>query len=139
MDCFFNCGAQHICMKSKRPRILVLLGSLLLLITIIWVSLLFNTTRNFAKLQELIRDNPASPELRYYCAAFRRSGGCQVYTLAVEKDLRFYPNKYIIITKFDNQNLVVDLMSGPGPESTITLNDEMAWQYLVTMKLNLPR
>jgi len=125
-------------MKSKRSRILVLLGSLLLLVTIIWASLLFNTTRNFTKLQELVQDNPTSSELRYYCAAFQRSGGCQIYTLAVEGDLRFYPNKYIIITK-DDHNLVVDLMSGPGPESIITLNGEMAWQYLVTMKLNLPR
>jgi hypothetical protein len=86
----------------------------------------------------VLNDNTA-PEIRYYCAAYRRGPGCQIYTIAVEFDPRFYPNKYIIISKFDNHNLIVDLMSGPGPENTITLSGEEAWQYLATMKLNLPR
>ena len=124
--------------KPRKARVLILFGSLLLLITVLWVSLLFNATRNFAKLQEVVQSNPAT-EARYYCAAYRRGAACQIYTLAVELDLRFYPNEYIVITKFDSGALNVDLMSGPGPENTITLVGEDGWQYLATMKLNLPR
>lgn len=139
MDCNFNFREQHHYMnKFKRPRILILFGSLLLLITVLWTSFLFNATRNFNKLQELTQNNPSAVDLRYYCAAYRRGPNCHIYTLAVEWDLRFYPNKFILITKFDNHSLVVDLISGPGPENVITLTGELAWQYLATMGLNLP-
>lgn len=125
--------------KSRRSRVLALFGSLLLLITVLWASLLFNATRNFAKVQEIVRNNPTTPEAHYYCAAYRRGANCQVYTLAVEWDLRFYPNKFVVITRFNNGNLVVDLLSGPGPENTVTLTDDESWQYLATMSLDLPR
>lgn len=125
--------------KFRRPRVLVLFGSLLLLITVLWTSLLFNATRNFTKVQEIVQSNPTIPEAHYHCAAYRRGTNFQVYTLAVEWDLRFYPNKFIIITKFNNGNLVVDLLSGPGPENTVTLTGEEGWCYLATMSLDLPR
>lgn len=110
-----------------------------MLVTVLWVGLLFNSRRSFLKLQKLAQTRASESEFNYYSSYYKRGMYCDVYVLSVEYDLRFYPNIYIIITKFDSGRLIVDLISGPGPENTVALEGEDAWQYLATMSLDLPR
>jgi hypothetical protein len=108
------------------------------LITGLMIPQIFNATRNFMKIQELFRKNPEAPVIDYFCSSYHKGVGCDIYVLAVERDARFYPNKYIIITKYTSGRLLVDLLSEPN-QSAIQLEGETAWQYLAATHLDLPR
>jgi len=124
--------------KLRRPRILVLLGFLMFLITGIFISQIFDATRNFIAIQELFKKNPSAVEINYFCSSYHKGVGCDIYVLAVENDKYFFPNKYVVITKYASGRLLIDLISEPNTAS-VMLEGPDAWQYLETMHLDLPR
>jgi hypothetical protein len=59
-----------------------------------------------------------------------------VYVLNTEQDIQFYPNKFVVITNFADGRVIVELLSGPGPENVLTMTDRSARDYLLAMKLH---
>jgi len=115
---------------------LVLFGILLILLTSIWVQSTQNTTRTFEKLHNLLDQGK---DIEYYYSAAKIGRKYKLYVLSVEKDLRFYPNKFIIIVEYMSGELQVDLISGPGEGSVLRLEGEKARNYLASMSLNHPQ
>lgn len=125
--------------KHRRTKLILLVGMILVTGLLWWVPQWFNADRNFKRLQELVGHNELIYEIVGDSSAYRRGPACEIYVLATEWDLRFYPNKYIIITKFHSGEVVVDLISGPGENATTTIRGDEALIYLRAMNLILLR
>lgn len=121
----------------KRIRLIALVGVLCIITLLCWLPSLFNTTRNFRKLQELAGHSKLIQEVTWDNSAYRRNAVFEVYVLATQYDLRFYPNEYVVITRFKNGNTTVELISGSGPGGVTRLSGQDALNYLDAVNLNL--
>lgn len=121
----------------KRIRILLLFGLLAILVISVRVGYSNRSVFNFKRCQQLGYQNPEKPEIFVGNVMRRKVPHATIYVINVERDNYFHPNKFIIITRLVSGFVMVELLSGPGPEFTLVLVGQDAINYLASTGLDL--